>query len=62
MLSSLDRSLEKSYRTFAVGFFGAAAGGTGGGGGGARTEDCDGSRLCDVAAAATTAGCGTTRC
>lgn len=42
IVSSLDLSLEKSYKTLAEGFFGAAgaaAGGAGGGGGGARMDD-----------------------
>lgn len=56
MVSSLGRSLEKSYNTFAEGFLGAAgaaAGGAGGGGGGARTDAWDDVRLCEAATAAT---------
>lgn len=56
MVSSLGRSLEKSYNTLAEGFLGAAgaaAGGAGGGGGGARTDAWDDVRLWEAATAAT---------
>lgn len=57
MVNSLARSLLKSYKTFAVGFLGAAAAGgaDGGGGGGALTELVDSLRECAAAAAVTAA-------
>lgn len=58
MDSSFERSLLKSYKTLAVGFF-EAGGADGGGGGGALMEPEDSLRVC--AAAAATTGCGTIR-
>ena len=52
MVSSLDRSLVKSYRTLAIDFFGAG-GAAGGGGGGALMEPVELVWACDAAAAAT---------
>lgn len=51
--SSLDRSLWKSYRTFAVSFF--AAGGAAGGGGGGALLDAELTRLWEIAEAAAAA-------
>jgi hypothetical protein len=54
IVNSLARSLLKSYKTFAVGFLGAAAaagGAAGGGGGGALTELVDPFRECAATAA-----------
>lgn len=58
MDSSFERSLLKSYKTLAVGFF-EAGGADGGGGGGPLTEPVDSVRECAAATAAT--GCGTIR-